>query len=237
MEQKEAEHMDQVSNQFATLKSMINLQTITQSDAPIFSMLTLGSRELPYFITARAFGEVNIFDTNEWFLSIDNAQQGEPYFYPLTSIEYDAYNSYFVDQTYILEGGGIIVEQPNGEAVMRVDPSITIENKTTVIDIHLDLPIIIGFPGKNSTYGSGKCFIRTNWSLGDSDVILSGVTSINISTRYPNAWNESFYNMLGNNVDYVEGENYLEITKKSKNLGITIEYSYVYIQIGPGWVK
>lgn len=236
MEQKEAEHMDEVSNQFSSLKSMIDLQTMTQSDAPIFSMITLGSRELPYFITARASGEITIRDTEEWNISIDYAQPGEPFFYKLTSIKYEAYNSYFVDQTYILEGGGIIVRQPNGEAVMRVDPSITVENKTR-ITIDFNLPIIVDTPGKNLTYGYGKCFIRTNWSIGDTDTILSGVDSIKISTENPNAWNQSLYNMLGDNVNYDEGDNYVEITKKSKDIGVNIEYYYVTVQIGPGWIK
>jgi hypothetical protein len=235
MEQREAEHMDQVSNQFSSLKSMIDLQAMTQSDAPIFSMITLGSRELPYFITAKAFGEVTIQDTEEWNISIDDAEPGQQYFYKLTSIKYEAYNSYFVDQTYVLEGGGIIVRQPNGEPVMRVDPSITVENEST-ITIDFDLPIIVGIPGKNVTYDYGKCFIRTNWSIGGTDTILSGVESINISTEYPNAWNQSLYNMLGDNVNYSKGENYVEITKKSKDIGINIEYYYVTVQIGPGWI-
>jgi len=236
MEQREAEHMDDISNQFSTLKSYIDLQAITQSDAPIFSMITLGSRELPYFITARAFGEITIEDTEKWNMSIDYAQPGEPFFYKLTSLKYEAYNSYFVDQSYILEGGGVIVTQPNGESVMRVDPSITVENET-IITINFDLPIIVGTPGKNLTYGYGKCFIRTNWSQGDLDTILSGIDSIKISTQYPNAWNQSLYNLLGDNVNYNVGDNYVEITKKSKNIGINVEYYYITVQIGPGWIN
>src|SRR4030042_448557 len=62
MEQRESEHMDLVSNQISSLKSTIDLQGVTQSSAPISSMLTLGSRDLPYFITAKAFGEVSVID-------------------------------------------------------------------------------------------------------------------------------------------------------------------------------
>ena len=60
MEQRESEHMDLVSNQISTLKSMIDLQGVTKSTTPISSMLTLGSRELPYFISIKAFGEVSV---------------------------------------------------------------------------------------------------------------------------------------------------------------------------------
>ena len=66
MEQREAEHMDQVSNQFSSLKSMIELQAITNSSAPISTMITLGSKELPYFITARSYGEISTVDEGEY---------------------------------------------------------------------------------------------------------------------------------------------------------------------------
>ena len=242
MEQKEAEHMDQVSNQFSTLKSMIEMQAITNSSSPISTMLTLGSRELPYFITARAFGEIRTQESSDWFISINGAPVGGQYFYDLTAIRYKASNVYFVDQTYILEGGGIIVEQPNGDPVMRVDPSITVENGTNQIKIRFNLPIIVGVPGKNLTAGLGKCFIRTNWSEGAIDIIgsLPGVNTINISTQYPNAWNESLYGMLGNNVDYKEGGSYVKISKKPADprpIYLHLKYYYIYTQIGHGWIK
>ena len=64
MEQKEAEHMDLISNQISTLKSYIELQAITESSVPISTMITLGSREIPYFITAKSYGEIfTIVDT------------------------------------------------------------------------------------------------------------------------------------------------------------------------------
>ena len=238
MEQKEADHMDQVSNQFSTLKSMIEMQAITNSSAPISTMFTLGSRELPYFITARSFGEVSVRDSSGSSISIDGANPGEPYFYKLTAIKYEAFNSYFVDQTYILEGGGLIVEQSNGEPVMRVDPSISVENGS-VIKIRFNLPIVIGVPGKNSTSGLGKCFIRTNWSEGATDVIEGvGINTINISTQYPNAWNESLNDMLGDNVNYDEGTSYVKISKSdARPIYIYFKYYYIYVQIGHGWIK
>lgn len=231
MEQREAEHMDLVSNQFSTLKSMMDLQAITQSDAPITSMITLGSRELPYFITARAFGEISVQDPGEWDINID----GGAFIYDLTSITYEAYNSYFVDQIYVLEGGGIIVKQPDGESVMRADPSISVVNGTR-IEIYYDLPIIISIPGKNHTSDYGKCFIRTNYSQGDVETVAF-VNSLNISTQYPNAWNESLYSMLGNNVNYEKGESYVEVTKKIKEINLYITYYYIHVQIGPGWIR
>lgn len=238
MEQREAEHMDQVSNQFSTIKSMMEMQAITDSSAPISTMFTLGSRELPYFITARSFGEVSVQDSGKSSISIDGANPGDPYFYELTAIRYRASNVYFVDQTYILEGGGIIVEQSNGEPVMRVAPSITVENGS-IIKIRFTLPIVVGVPGKSSTSGFGKCFIRTNWSEGSTDIIEGvGINTINISTQYPNAWDESLYDVLGDNVNYDEGESYVKISKiDARPIYLYLEYYYIYVQIGHGWIK
>ena len=234
MEEREAEHMDEVSNQFSSLKSMIELQAMTNSSSPISTMITLGSKELPYFISAKGYGEISVPDIGNENIKVISFDSGI-YNYELTSIKYEAYNSYFVDQIYALEGGGVIVKQLNGEPVMRVDPSITVKN-TTKIEIHYNLPIIVGFPGKNLTYGPGKCFIRTNWSKGDTDHITN-ISSINISTQYPEAWNKSFASMLGNNVNYEQGKSYVKISKKVKKINFDVEYYYIYTQIGHGWIK
>ena len=240
MEQKEAEHMDLVSNQFSTLKSMIDLQAITQSTAPISSMVTLGSRELPYFITARAYGELRTQENITSKINVDYST----FVCPLTSIIYQSQNAYFVDQTYILEGGGIIVKQPTGEPVMRAYPSIQaqITNNSPQFYIHItfSLPIIKGLPGKNSTNGDGKCFIRTNWSHGGTyKDISSNLNSINISTQYPNAWGETLHDLLGDNVNYSQGLSYIEIKRKDilHWIYLTIDYYDIFTQIGPGWIK
>jgi len=234
MEQREAEHMDLVSNQFSSLKSMMELQAITHSTAPISSMLTLGSRELPYFISAGASGEVKVHDKEKWVITVLQNHSGY-YYYPLTSITYEAYNVYFVPQTYVLEGGGIIVSQPDGQSVMRADPSLSVINGS-FIQVIFNLPVIIGVHGKNLTDGTGNCYIRTNYTRGPPSDNLNDTLSINISTQYPNAWNESLAGMLGTNVNYKKGSSYVEITRKNKDIHLKIEYYYITTQIGPGWV-
>jgi hypothetical protein len=247
MEQKEAEHMDLVSNQFSTLKSMIDLQGITRSSAPISSMITLGSRDLPYFITAKAFGEVSVKENTTYKITLLPPPGSLPSgTVPLTSIQYAADNSYFVDQTYILEGGGLIVQQPDGVPVMRADPSISAVNKTN-IEIHFDLPYIIAVPGKNITSGEGNCFIRTNYSSNRThfDTIQPG-GNIQIYTAYPNAWNESLYKLLGIyavngciHINWVSAQptNYIEITPGSKNIELQLNVINIYVQIGQGWIQ
>jgi hypothetical protein len=233
MNEREAEHMDDVSNQFSYMKSMIDIQSITQSDVPMFSMLTLGSDELPYFLTARADGEVKVIAYTTSKISIDYGS----FVFPLTSIVYDARNAYFVDQTYALEGGGIIVKQPEGKPVMRVNPSISITNGSSLVTIYINLPVFSDIPGKNETYGYGstKCVIRTNYSSSSTQPI-SGVSSIQIYTDYTNAWNESLITILEGAAQVSEKTNYVEITKKTKDINVEIKRIQIYAQIGPGWV-
>lgn len=247
MEQREAEHMDQVFNQFSSLKSMMDMQAMTQSSAPISSMITLGSKELPYFITAKATGEVSTTQDAAFKITLLPPPAGLPSgIVPLTSIEYMADNSYFVDQSYILEGGGIIVKQSEGTSVMRADPSISSVNNTDNITIHVDIPHIIAIPGKNSTYGDGKCFIRTNYSSERTyvDRIQSG-GNISIYTQYLNAWNESLHNILGiydmNGCLHIkvvgtEPTGYIEIKPGSKYILLQLNVIDIQAQIGPGWI-
>ncbi|MBU0498193.1 MAG: hypothetical protein KKG04_09630 [Candidatus Thermoplasmatota archaeon] len=240
MEQKEAEHMDQISNQFSSLKSYIDLQIISNSDAPMFSMLTLGSRELPYFITGEAYGEVMVIDSGSNRIVID---EDEWQSIPLTSVMYHAYNVYFVDQTYILEGGGIIIDQSNGEPVMRVDPSLVVNNASK-INIYVDLPIIYGTEGKNFTYGLGKCFIRTNFSGKITYQNFTTISSnIKIYSTYPEAWYKALNSTMGTMVDLslqpTENPTHVRIEKKTggKEIGFYITKLPIYVQIGPGWIK
>jgi hypothetical protein len=252
MEQREAEHMDQVSNQMSTLKSMIDLQGMTRSSTPISSMITLGSRELPYFITAKAFGSLSVQENIAYKITI--FPEGTlPNGVPLTSIIYNAYNSYFPKpycrQTYILEGGGIIVTQPDGIPVMRADPSISVKNETLFIRINITIPHIIAITGKNSTNPDGeegKCFIRTNYSSTTTytNSIPSG-GNIHIYTAYPNAWNQSLYNILG--IYAVNGylhitpvsaqpTSYVELTPGSKDIILQLTVINIFAQIGQGWI-
>jgi len=252
MEQREAEHMDEVANQFSHLKSLIDVQSLTGSMeidvplayVPMTSQITLGSRELPYFITARAFGEITIDDSETFVLKIFPPISSE-LFYPLTSIVYKAYNSYFVDQEYVLEGGGIIINQSNGEAVMRVNPAIRIQNFSNRIDMKFYFPHFISIPGKNSTYGHGRCFIRTNYSNHEIDSgMINPNGSIIIHSNYLNAWNESLNRLMGEEIKngYVdisiirhEGIDVVKLSVINKPIDLELIVVDIYVQIGPGW--
>jgi len=241
MSEREADHMDEVSNQFSFLKSIIDLQGVTKEDVPIASPITLGNRQLSYFVTIGAYGELSIIkDVDLYNINVDY----DSLIIPLTSIKYTAYNSYYLDGDdliYVLEGGAIILKQSTGEA-MRVEPAFTVtveEGANVVVNIYYDIPIITGRPGKNSTSGYTNCYIRTNYSSSDANQLsFTGISSINISTDYPNAWDSLLNNSLGDNVNIDKGSNYVEITKKEPGDQINLYYTriYLYAQISPGWI-
>ena len=216
---------------------------------PISSPINLGSKELPYFVSARAFGQLDIIDSDYTNSKININPNPAPLDYPngfpITSIRYDSINSYFLDQTYILEGGGLIIYQYEGET-SRINPAIIITNKSTYIDIYYKLPILKGEPGKNSSSGYKICFIRTNYSKNSTyyTEIKSGFNEyIRFYSDYLDAWNQTFNKLLYEEIKngYITVEKlppvspeYVQIKPGSKDIHLEIEIVNIGAQIGPG---
>lgn len=263
MEERESDHMDEVLNQFSHIKSVIDTQSlmgVLRSDgslayAPMSSPLTLGSGEIPYFITERASGSLYIIgerEADDCRINIQPAPVDFPSGIPLTSIKYVASNFYFVDQTYILEGGGIILNQPPGATdpggeVMKSPPPITVVNYTNNITIYYSLPLFKSYAGKNSTADYTTKFILTNYSKCYTH--SGAVNFIHIYTEHPVAWNQSlrqdstgilweYYNSgyININLNTAQSPQRIEITPGSKTIYLHLTVLEIGAQIGPGWV-
>lgn len=267
MKDREAEHMDEVTNQFSHLKSVIEMQStmgVINKDNPppkhiaytsISSPITMGSKELPYMVSSRAYGQIQLIDRYKAGFYKINIQPAPPQLtefptgeIPLTSIKYDAMNSYFTDQTYVLEGGGIILKQPDGET-MRVQPAMNIVNKSNQIEINWNVPLFRGIAGKNITGGYKQGYVRTNYTNHwDDEVTLTPGDFIYIYTNYPIAWNKSLINESGLLWEYNENNyisitvnegitpNRVEIKPSSKNILLKITVVEIGVQIGAGMV-
>ncbi len=208
MSQKESDHMDVVENQFSQLKATIEMQSIMGSidaDNPVVhtmmsSPITLGSDKLPYFVTMGARGDVVIKDKDDVtdykikFVPMSIAEYSTLGI-PLTSIEYTAYNNYYLggkNIKYILEGGALILNQSNSGEVMKAGPAISVENRSDsgYIEIYWNIPVFVGAEGKKTTATEfSNCYIRTNYSNHDIHTD-SDTSSIKILTRHLDVWYE-----------------------------------------------
>ncbi len=248
MEQKEAEHMDVISNQFTYLKSMMNIQQMTNSSDPLTSMITLGSRELPYFVTARATGDLSIVQDENCKITLWSIFN--PTEFDLTSVKFESHNYYFVDQTYALEGGGVFVKQPTGKSVSRASASVSLDEGNPP-KVSFTLPVHIGISDqKNMTSGWGKCMIRVNYSreTGNPQTLWNNMDNITINTYFPNAWNESFQDLkkssdllkitvINSEDEHQPSRVVIENINPGGKLNVYLKVLKYYVQIGPGWIK
>lgn len=265
MEQKEADHMDVVENQFSQLKSVIEIQSMmgvmgseeSIAYTPISSPLTLGSIRLPYFVSISSSGQLDIIDkyvSDIGEIEMDPNDMPNEFLtgVPLTSIKYHAYNYYFIPQTYILEGGGIILQQ-NYNETMIVAPALTVENHSQdgYIKMIFNLPLYIGSPGRNNTGGFKNCFIRTKYLTNYSSIETLDDDVDNdylyIYSNYLDAWNKSLKKddsgLLWEycNMDYISVEydnplapSRIEITGNSKTIDVELIIVLISVQTGEG---
>jgi hypothetical protein len=260
MEQKESEHMDEVANQFSYLKSVIDLQIMTEKDVPISSPVTLGSLELPYFVSARSFGQIDIIDEttaidNDKNLTIISSTPNVPDVVNLTSIRYTAYNTYYLqggDLIYAIEGGGIFLKQYDGGTVL-VKPALSAKLESDIVTINYTLPLFKSIPGKKAVGGYKDAFIRTNYTRTRETYIYENVEFINISTDYLEEWNQTLINndsgvlweyyddsviprRINVEFDDMINPNYIVISPGTKDIKLELTLVEIGVQTGPGIV-
>jgi hypothetical protein len=262
MEQREAEHMDEVTAQFSQLKFAIGTQYATkQKYTPLATSITLGSKELPYLMSIRAFGHLEILSntySKAFSITITNATDSPQY--SIGTIKYSSNNAYYVNQDFIYEAGAIITSQTDGD-IMSIKPSFpSFETDVNNINISFDLINISGVGGKLSWSGYGTTAIQTEYSGPQIKQNFTNVSSIEIISNYPNSW-FFFMNWTlqkqgfthGNTIN--TGDFYIETDFPNNKITINI-YKRIYYntndwyrptvyiniieilaQIGPGWIE
>lgn len=242
-EQKEAEHMEDVANQFSMLKFAIDTQSLIQKDNPISTSITLGNREMPFLSSSRSFGSLDVLN-NEFSLTVQNGTDNFSY-YSFGIIKFSSNNAYFLDQSYIYEGGAVIMDQLQGN-IMTIQPSLKSEIiNNEEINLTLNIINVSGIEGKTSVSGYGTYPIKTIFSKSRSPIVITEVDNLNISTDYPNAWEIFFNKTLSESNDLSYGVHF-SITEHEN--GVTIEFTDVNptnlhikivdidVQIGSGWI-
>jgi hypothetical protein len=246
MEQKEAEHMEEIANQFSMLKYAIDTQLTTEKAIPISTSIKLGSKEMPFFLSSRSFGSLDIL-SDQFILSI--CSDTNTYSYSFGTIKYSSKNSYFLDQSYIYEGGAVIMDQYKGN-VMAINPSFSVELDPYTYDINISLNIanISRVKEKISVSGYGTYPLRTEFSNSSSPVIITGVNNLTINTKYANAW-EIFFNRTLTESEELEYGTHFSISKNSNGLtidffagsvwdkpNVIIKVYNINAQVCPGWI-
>ena len=246
MEEMEAEHMDLVVTQFTQLKSAIDTQVANEQPlTPIASPITLGNKELPYLMSLRAYGSLEIL-SKKYSITV-NSNSDNQLNESFGIIKYTSMNGYFIDQSFIYENGAFITSQREGN-MLSMKPSISIDKNTSNVTITFNMINITPVGGKTNGGGYGTTSILTEYNntLPDRKNYseIHNVTNIIISTSYPNAWKIFLeWSLNENNVNFTKAESGIvdkgvKITFTNPD-EITLKYKIVeiYAQIGPGWVE
>lgn len=244
MEQSEAEHMETVTEQFSQLKFAIDTQSlIKQTDTPISTSITLGNKELPFLMSSRAYGSLDIF-SDECNITITDGSNSIPP-YTLGVIKYSSANSYFLNQAYIYEAGAVILSQSQ-ENTMLIKPAFYVSKEKNV-SISFTIVNISTIGGKRSINGYGTYPIQTEYLSSKPSLLLKDVSNIIINTNYQNAWHKFLNNTLINSGLYYGCDNDFWIDVN--NGGVTINFTdsitvnlnlkvtEVGTQIAPGWIE
>jgi len=254
MEQSEAEHMEEVSNQFAMLKYALDIQlTAEKENSPISTSICLGNKELPFFSSNKAFGLLEIQSDASIITIIDKDDFAESY--PAGIITYSSDNSYYMNQKYIYENGAIIIDQ-QGKNVMSIEPVFEIDNTNApTYDIVFKIVDIKSVGGKKSIGGYGTYPIRTDYSdLGEDPKVFSNIKKISITTDYQNSWRLFLLNKfisagLSEDTDAITWPDDGDFVITTNNDEITVEINPVNTvnieiipkeitaQIARGWVE
>ncbi|MCK4364870.1 MAG: hypothetical protein KAW45_02350 [Thermoplasmatales archaeon] len=238
MEQKEAEHMDIVASQFTDIKSSIDILSISEKEyMPISNPVTLGSKEMPFFTTSRAYGTIDL-KPNNFTIKLENSEKTATH--SLGSLRYSSENAYFVDQEYVYENGALILSQQSRDIII-VEPSIY-KTKLDLLKICL---VKLSENGRRcSASGYGTYPVQTKF-LSKEDISFGSLEKITITSSYKDAWGRYFNDTFSKY--YYD----FTIANTTDNTGIEIEFTdpdghyptvnieifEIEVQVSHGWFE
>lgn len=249
MREKEAEHMNEVADQFAQLKYAIDIHSkIKETDNPISTTITLGTKEMPYLMSVRSYGDLWI-DKDNFKIEVNGSNN---YTLPLGIIKFTSYNAYYLDQDFILEGGAVIISQNSGNTI-HIKPSkfTARRGKENNVSLIFNLTNITTIGNKDkSVHGYGSTPIQTEFIKSYKIDEILNVKYINISTNYIYAWSTFLNSTLLkadlnsdlNNPNYeinLDTFNSKVIIKFFDNTKVKLKTNVIEIgaQIAPGWIE
>jgi hypothetical protein len=260
MIEREAEHMMVVSDQISQIKYTLDSMAVTQKETPVSAFVTLGSKELGFFSSARSYGYLQYLkDGFKLQFDTGGITQTEEF----NILYFTSENSYYLDQKYTLEAGALILSQDSG-TVMLNPPSMSIDKEKlssvdgiliTILPINLQ---IVG--GVSSLGGYGAYPIQLTYDTNDSaligdpeNIVNDHVDIITITSTERDSWKEYFDRFLTENgltrgVNPDDDYSFTDISDNqvaisfdiwesgNKYVIIKLETSYVNLQMAPGWI-
>jgi len=241
MEQAEADHMEMVADQFSQLKFAIDTQSaLKQSDTPISTSITLGNKEIPFLMSSRAYGSLEIL-SDKCTVKITNDSHN--FSFSLGVIKYSSENTYFLNQAYIYEAGALILSQYEGHS-MTIKPAFSVYKENDV-KISFTLINISTIGEKRSISGYGTYPIQTEYPGYDPPFLVkvTNVSIISIDSNYQNSWQKFINNTLLNSgleysTDFLIDMTDNKISVKFFDLpDVDLKVIKICAQIAPGWIE
>ena len=243
-EEREAEHMNEVADQFTQLKFAVDmLSTVDVSGNKITTDITLGTKEipLPFLQSGKSYGYLKSLEDSCRINITD--QTPNLYSYFLESIQYSSRNTEYVNMDYIYEAGGVIINQKTGN-IMYIAPYFSVDYSSSVA-ITFDAVNFSDNTGNKHTTGHGNSPILLEY-IGKNVSTINNVDILDIATGYTKAWHNFLNTTLsyagltyGSANDYIITENDNEISVDFDDaliVNLNIRIIEIDFQIGPGWI-
>jgi hypothetical protein len=212
----EQAHMADVYYDMSVLKSNMDILSVAAMNDPMNTMsfsnpVRAGGASIPLISPGRSSGVLGVVPGMPGMRIIANGAMmnydSEEHLQNLGTLFYTSGNSYFVDQTYAYESGGLILAQ--GElAIMRQSPPIAIRrtDNSTNITIYVHGMQVSG-PAKaisSNSIEEVRTVCDSSVSLYAEETVFTDLT-LTVDTAYPRAW-EDFFRREAANAGLTEGE-------------------------------
>ena len=195
--ENEADHMQQVDNQFSQFKATVDNQIlIDNTDLTLYSPFTLGNDGVPFF-AAPTGGSlyINAFANSMVIASGDQSVHVNA----TGNLLFDGTaNREFADQKRGYEFGALLLNQSSGTSLVTTAPGFSISNSSGVVNVTLTTVTLVG--DDRSISGLDTEGVRTTLNVYQQDSYSwAGGTSLTltITTQFPTAWQNYYTTTLG----------------------------------------
>ena len=241
MEENEANHLQEVKNQFMQLKFALDIQVYSpsSSEMKLTTPITLGSEKVPYFLSEKSYGEIKI---EEEAFQIEITGNESSFDESLNSLYYQSQNSYYPDQRFTYETGGVILSQSEGSILVSA-PFFSITENDGNISIDWTMVNVTTIGGKSSSHGTSTCSILTQYE-NNSEFFIQNISTMQLTTTYPIVW-KRYLNATLTDTSLVYNSDYTLSTDSDsltldfltdKLVNCNLSKVNVITQIDPGWI-